>query len=160
MATIDTQIAGIVPPKGLQTIRNIGRAANTTILFVGFLFVFIVILLLISALNLQRAVAADVDDSIAATVGQVRLDIALLNDLDVRANHDNDVIVEANRILADSDAQMDSCLQAMVSAILEYFDCNPYLFDLLQHAESRQQSGALQNWQEVRMANVRRTMEV
>src|ERR1700759_3389990 len=127
MATVDTQIAGIVPPKGLETIRNIGRAANTTILFVAFLFVFIVILLLISALNLQRAVAADVGGSLAASGGQVRLDIALLNDLDVRTNHDNDVIVEANRILADSDAQMDSCLQAVVSAIRKHASENPQI---------------------------------
>jgi hypothetical protein len=117
MATFDLQTSGIIPNSRLETFRSIGRAANTSILFLVFIFVFIVILLRISALNLQRAVAADVDDSITATVGQVRLDVDMLNDLDLRTNHDNDVIVAANRALADNDAQMDACLQAVVSAI-------------------------------------------
>jgi AcrR family transcriptional regulator len=46
-------------------------------------------------------------------------------------------------------------LEALVDAILEYFDANPYLFDLLQHAEGRQLSSTLETWQEVRLANVR-----
>jgi AcrR family transcriptional regulator len=51
-------------------------------------------------------------------------------------------------------------LEAVVRCILEYFDANPYLFDLLQHAEGRQHSGTLGNWQEVRMANIQRTLEI
>jgi AcrR family transcriptional regulator len=51
-------------------------------------------------------------------------------------------------------------LEAMVSAILEYFDANPYLLDLLSHAESRQQSGTLANWQSLRRANLQRTMDI
>ena len=46
-------------------------------------------------------------------------------------------------------------LEAMVGSILEFFDANPYLLDLLQHAEGRQQTGTLANWQEVRSANVK-----
>jgi AcrR family transcriptional regulator len=51
-------------------------------------------------------------------------------------------------------------LEALVGAILEYFDANPYLLDLLQHAEARQQSGMLGNWQEVRRSNIQRALEV
>ncbi|HWD29888.1 MAG TPA: hypothetical protein VG387_22140 [Rhizomicrobium sp.] len=127
MATFDLQTSGIIPNSRLETFRSIGRAANTSILFLVFIFVFIVILLLISALNLQRAVAADVDDSITATVGQVRLDVDMLNDLDLRTNHDNDVIVAANRAQADNDAQMDACLQAVVSAIRKHATENPQI---------------------------------
>lgn len=51
-------------------------------------------------------------------------------------------------------------LEALVAAILEYFDGNPYLLDLLQHAEARQQSGLLENWQAVRSANIRLTLDI
>jgi AcrR family transcriptional regulator len=51
-------------------------------------------------------------------------------------------------------------LEAMVAAILDYFDRNPYLFDLIQHAESRQQSGTLENWQQIRRANIRLTIDI
>jgi AcrR family transcriptional regulator len=51
-------------------------------------------------------------------------------------------------------------LEALVSAILDYFDANPYLFDLLSHAESRQQTGTLANWQSLRLANLQRTMDI
>jgi AcrR family transcriptional regulator len=51
-------------------------------------------------------------------------------------------------------------LEALVQAILDYFDANPYLFDLLSHAESRQQSGTLANWQSLRRANLQRTMDI
>jgi AcrR family transcriptional regulator len=51
-------------------------------------------------------------------------------------------------------------LVALVGAILEYFGANLYLFDLLQHAESRQHSGTLANWQTVRMSNIQRALDV
>jgi AcrR family transcriptional regulator len=51
-------------------------------------------------------------------------------------------------------------LVAMVAGILEYFDEYPYLFDLLQHAESRQQSGTLANWQNIRLSNIQRTLDI
>jgi AcrR family transcriptional regulator len=51
-------------------------------------------------------------------------------------------------------------LEAIVAAILEYFDLNPYLFDLLSHAESRQQTGTLENWKKIRVSNVHRMMEI
>jgi TetR/AcrR family fatty acid metabolism transcriptional regulator len=51
-------------------------------------------------------------------------------------------------------------LEALVGALLEYFDDNPYLFDLLQHAESRQQSGTLETWQAIRTANIQRTLDI
>ncbi len=51
-------------------------------------------------------------------------------------------------------------LEALVGAILAYFDRNPYLFDLLQHAEARQQSGTLENWQAIRTTNIQRTLEI
>jgi AcrR family transcriptional regulator len=50
-------------------------------------------------------------------------------------------------------------LEAMVAGILEYFDEYPYLFDLMQHTEAQQHSG-LPNWQEVRLANIQRTIEI
>ncbi len=51
-------------------------------------------------------------------------------------------------------------LEAVVAAILEYFDLNPYLFDLLSHAELRQHTGTLENWQKVRASNVHRIEEI
>ena len=51
-------------------------------------------------------------------------------------------------------------LEALVSGILDYFDANPYLFDLLQHAESRQHSGSLENWQAIRASNIRLILDV
>jgi TetR/AcrR family fatty acid metabolism transcriptional regulator len=51
-------------------------------------------------------------------------------------------------------------LEAVVGGILEYFDLNPYLFDLLGHAESRQHSGALENWQQLRVSNLHRVMHI
>jgi AcrR family transcriptional regulator len=51
-------------------------------------------------------------------------------------------------------------LEAMVGGILEFFDANPYLFDLLQHAESRQHSGRLPTWQSVRQGNIHRTLTI
>ncbi len=51
-------------------------------------------------------------------------------------------------------------LEAVVAAILAYFDLNPYLFDLLSHAESRQQTGTLEKWQEVRNTNLHRIEEI
>jgi AcrR family transcriptional regulator len=51
-------------------------------------------------------------------------------------------------------------LEAIVAAILEYFDANPYLFDLLQHSESHQSSGTLETWQQVRRGNAQLTMEI
>jgi AcrR family transcriptional regulator len=53
-----------------------------------------------------------------------------------------------------------SRLEAMVRAILDYFDDSPYLLDMLQHAESRQQSGTLENWQQVRTANIQRMLHI
>jgi TetR/AcrR family fatty acid metabolism transcriptional regulator len=60
---------------------------------------------------------------------------------------------------------LDACcprakLEALVAAILDYFDVNPYLFDLIQHAESRQQSGYLGSWQELRTANIQRALDI
>jgi AcrR family transcriptional regulator len=51
-------------------------------------------------------------------------------------------------------------LEAMVAAILAFFDEYPYLFDLLQHAEARQPSGTLATWQQFRHANLQRTLEI
>jgi AcrR family transcriptional regulator len=51
-------------------------------------------------------------------------------------------------------------LVAMIDGILEYFDAYPYLFDLLQHAEARQHSGTLVNWQKMRIANIQRSLEI
>src|SRR5262249_52359680 len=50
-------------------------------------------------------------------------------------------------------------LEAMIGGLLDYFDANPYLFDLLQHAESRQQTGTLDNWQHIRRHNLQRTID-
>src|SRR6516162_8638980 len=43
-------------------------------------------------------------------------------------------------------------LQAVVRAILGYFDENPHLFDLIQHAEAMSQPQALQSWHRWREA--------
>jgi AcrR family transcriptional regulator len=51
-------------------------------------------------------------------------------------------------------------LEAMIGGLLDYFDANPYLFDLLQHAESRQQTGTLDNWQHIRRHNLQRTIDI
>ena len=51
-------------------------------------------------------------------------------------------------------------LEAMIGGILDYFDTYPYLFDLIQHAEARQHSGTLVNWQKIRVANIQRTLEI
>jgi AcrR family transcriptional regulator len=51
-------------------------------------------------------------------------------------------------------------LVAVVAGILEYFDLNPYLFDLLGHAESRQHTGTLENWQKLRITNLHRTVAI
>lgn len=51
-------------------------------------------------------------------------------------------------------------LEAMVAGILDHFDGNPYLLDLLQHAESREHSGTLESWQAIRTGNIRRTLEI
>ncbi len=47
-----------------------------------------------------------------------------------------------------------------MAGILEYFDLNPYLFDLLGHAESRQHTGTLENWQQLRTSNVHRMVQI
>lgn len=51
-------------------------------------------------------------------------------------------------------------LEAIVASILDYFDQHPYLLELLQHAEARQTSGALKNWQSIRAGNLRRVVEI
>jgi AcrR family transcriptional regulator len=51
-------------------------------------------------------------------------------------------------------------LEALIAAILDYFDDNPYLFDLIQHAESRQPSGTLEDWRQVRVSNLRLALEI
>ena len=51
-------------------------------------------------------------------------------------------------------------LEAMVAAILEYFDASPYLLDLLHYAEGRQDSGALATWQSLRTGNIRRALDI
>src|SRR5262249_17410632 len=51
-------------------------------------------------------------------------------------------------------------LEAVVAGILEYFDLNPYLFDLLGHAESRHHAGSLENWHQLRTTNVRRLGQI
>ena len=50
--------------------------------------------------------------------------------------------------------------ERMIGAILAYFDANPYLFDLLSHAESRQQTGTLATWQNLRCEQLQRTLEI
>jgi AcrR family transcriptional regulator len=51
-------------------------------------------------------------------------------------------------------------LEVLVADILAYTDANPYLLALLQHAEARQQTGSLENWQGVRRNNIQRTLEI
>jgi AcrR family transcriptional regulator len=51
-------------------------------------------------------------------------------------------------------------LEAMVGGILDFFDGYPYLLDMLQHAEGRQHSNSLENWQEIRRSNIQRTLEI
>jgi AcrR family transcriptional regulator len=51
-------------------------------------------------------------------------------------------------------------LEALVAGALNFFDANPYLLDLLQHAEARQHSGRLENWQQMRLANIQRTLAI
>ncbi len=41
-------------------------------------------------------------------------------------------------------------LEAVVAALLAYFDENPYLFDLIQHAEAMQRPGTRFPWQQAR----------
>jgi len=108
-------------------LRSIQRGANTTILLLIFLVVFIVILLLISALNLQRAVTADVDDSITATVGQIRLDIQTLNDLDWREDQANRDIAAVTTEMADYDSKMDVALESVVSLVRRHAIDNPQI---------------------------------
>jgi len=110
-----------------KLLRGLQRSANTTILLFVFLVVFIVILLLISALNLQRSVSADVDDGISATVGQVRLDIQTLNELDWRENEANTEIAAAARTMADYDSKMDACLESVVSIVRRDAIANPQI---------------------------------
>lgn len=115
------------PFPGAQIFRGLKQGANATILLVIFVFVFGVILLLISALNLQHAVDTEIDNTITATVGQVRLDIQTLNDLDWRENAANTEIAEATRDAADNDARMDASLEAVVSAVRRHAIENPQI---------------------------------
>jgi AcrR family transcriptional regulator len=64
----------------------------------------------------------------------------------------------------DRALEADPCprarLEGMVAAILAFFDDNPYLLDLLQHAEARQPSGSLATWQQTRLANLHRMLDI
>ena len=51
-------------------------------------------------------------------------------------------------------------IEAIVSAVLDYFDANPYLLDLLQHAEARQPSGSIAVWQNMRSENLHRMLDI
>jgi TetR/AcrR family fatty acid metabolism transcriptional regulator len=46
-------------------------------------------------------------------------------------------------------------LEAMVAAILEYFDAHPHLFDLIQHAEVMHRADATFPWQQTRAQNLK-----
>jgi AcrR family transcriptional regulator len=47
-------------------------------------------------------------------------------------------------------------LEAMVAAIIAFFDDNPFLLDLITHAEALQRPEGAFPWQEVRQANIER----
>jgi TetR/AcrR family transcriptional regulator len=51
-------------------------------------------------------------------------------------------------------------LEALVTAILDYLDANPYLFDVAQHAEALGRPGSTLKMQKMRESNVRRTLAI
>ncbi len=106
-----------VSPSGGYILVSFRRAASVLALLATFLVVFAAILLLISALKLQRSVATDIDNTIVATVGQVRLDIALLETLEQEAVADGKRLAEIQGRLATYDAQLDAAKQSVVGKI-------------------------------------------
>jgi AcrR family transcriptional regulator len=51
-------------------------------------------------------------------------------------------------------------LEAVASALISYFDENPHLFDLIQHAEAMQKPGATFPWQKPRTETMNRVRAV
>jgi len=51
-------------------------------------------------------------------------------------------------------------LEAFVGALITYFDEQPYLFDLIQHAEMRHHTDADFPWQRARNETIRRSREI
>ena len=116
IASVDGERAGMALSTSAIA-DSVRRAASVLALLTTFLIVFAAILLLISALKLQRSVATDIDNTIVATVGQVRLDIALLDRLDQEAVSDGKDLAAAERQLAGYDAQLDAAKQSVAGKI-------------------------------------------
>ena len=113
------------PQRLAAVARTVRGGFGAGLLLVAFTVVFVVILLLISALNLQRAVAADVDDSVTATVGQVRLDIQTLNDLDAQQAEHNRMLADIEEKMAAYDTTMDASLETVVRVIRVHVTQHP-----------------------------------
>jgi hypothetical protein len=122
-----TMVATHPPLAGRVSFQGLRRAATTSILALVFLVVFVVILLLISALNLQHSVTASVDDAVTATIGQVRLDVRTLNALDWRENQADQEIADLKRQMADYDSRMDVVIENVSITIRKNAAQNPQI---------------------------------
>ena len=116
IATVDGERGGL-SLSGPYIAGSLRRAAAVLALLATFLVVFAAILLLISALKLQRSVTTDIDNTIVATVGQVRLDVALLETLEQEAVADGKHLAEVQDQVSNYDMQLDAAKQSVVGKI-------------------------------------------